>query len=236
MGQTISSVYINVRFLATYINVERCGICNNFNHISHLRCASGVKNAVGTSLLVFCLRMGAVASILRVSIQDFHSCTCFALALLNMSHNMRFPTMWYVRPAKAQTSLRIRAVWSEPLLVAWIFSDSYATYWISFVVSKLNRRLYRLVWVYTCQNATLLKITCRGSYFKMLNSSPIFSHMCYMVSVFTFDLLCVDSNQMASDMPADLKLHCWQTSIVRAHQSKEFEEIKHFPQKVTCEK
>ena len=29
---------------------------------------------------------------------------------------MRFPTMWYVRPAKAQTSLRIRAVGSEPLL------------------------------------------------------------------------------------------------------------------------
>ena len=24
-----------------------------------------------------------------------------------MSHDMRFPTMWYVRPAKAQTSLRI---------------------------------------------------------------------------------------------------------------------------------
>ena len=29
---------------------------------------------------------------------------------LNMSHDMRFPTMLYVRPAKAQTSLRIRAV------------------------------------------------------------------------------------------------------------------------------
>ena len=27
-----------------------------------------------------------------------------------MSRNIRFPTMWYVRPAKAQTSLRIRAV------------------------------------------------------------------------------------------------------------------------------
>ena len=25
----------------------------------------------------------------------------------NMSRDMRFPTMWYVRPAKAQTSLRI---------------------------------------------------------------------------------------------------------------------------------
>ena len=31
---------------------------------------------------------------------------------------MRFPTMWYVRPAKPQISLRIRAARSEPLLVA----------------------------------------------------------------------------------------------------------------------
>ena len=28
----------------------------------------------------------------------------------DLSRDMRFPTMWYVRPAKAQTSLRIRAV------------------------------------------------------------------------------------------------------------------------------
>ena len=32
---------------------------------------------------------------------------------------MRFPTMWYVRPAKPQISLRIRAVSSEPMLVAY---------------------------------------------------------------------------------------------------------------------
>ena len=36
---------------------------------------------------------------------------------------MRFPTMWYVRSAKPQISLRMRAVWSEPLLVAWVFYD-----------------------------------------------------------------------------------------------------------------
>ena len=42
---------------------------------------------------------------------------------LQMSRDMRFPTMWYVRPTKPQTSLRIRAVWSEPLLVAWIFYE-----------------------------------------------------------------------------------------------------------------
>ena len=41
----------------------------------------------------------------------------------HLNQCMRFPTIWYVRPAKAQTSLRIRAVWSEPLLVAWVFYD-----------------------------------------------------------------------------------------------------------------
>ena len=38
-----------------------------------------------------------------------------------MSRDMRYPTIWYVRPPKAQTSLCIRAAWSEPLIVAWIF-------------------------------------------------------------------------------------------------------------------
>ena len=31
-------------------------------------------------------------------------------ALNHLSRDVRFPTMWYVRPAKAQTSQRIRAV------------------------------------------------------------------------------------------------------------------------------
>ena len=34
-----------------------------------------------------------------------------------MSHDNGFPTMWYVRLAKDQNSLRIGAIWSEPLLV-----------------------------------------------------------------------------------------------------------------------
>ena len=36
----------------------------------------------------------------------------------NLSKCMRFPTMWYVQQAKRQIRLRIRGVWSEPLLVA----------------------------------------------------------------------------------------------------------------------
>ena len=35
-----------------------------------------------------------------------------------LSRDMRFPTMWYVRPAKPQIRLHIRAVSSEPLQVA----------------------------------------------------------------------------------------------------------------------
>ena len=50
------------------------------------------------------------------------------LELAQLSQCMRFPTMWYVRPAKAQTSLHIRAVWSELLLV-WVLSYWLNTIW-----------------------------------------------------------------------------------------------------------
>ena len=52
----------------------------------------------------------------------------------------------------------------QPLLVACIFYDYKATDLTAIGVSKLKRRLHRLVWVYTCQNATLLEITFHGSY------------------------------------------------------------------------
>ena len=32
------------------------------------------------------------------------------ISKIDLSRDMRFPTMWYVLPAKAKTSLRIRAV------------------------------------------------------------------------------------------------------------------------------
>ena len=73
---------------------------------------------------------------------------------IHMSRDMTFPTTWYVRPAKPQISLRIRAVWSEPLLVVWLFFYCSATDWTPFQVSKLKGRLHMLVWVCTCQIAT----------------------------------------------------------------------------------
>ena len=68
-----------------------------------------------------------------------------------------------LRPACPYADSYICAVWSEPLLVTWIFYEYLATDRTSFGVSKLKRRLHMLIWVNTCQNATLLEITCHGS-------------------------------------------------------------------------
>ena len=102
----------------------------------------------------------------------FTSTCCLSIMIvmiiINLSHDMGFPTMMHLRPAKAQTSQHIRAVWSEPLLVAWIFYDCKATDRTAFGISNLKRRLHLLVWVYSCQNVTLLEISCRGSYLPVL--------------------------------------------------------------------
>ena len=52
------------------------------------------------SLVVSCRETAGLSALL---------CVLF-LPLSHMSRGMRFATMWYVRPAKAQTSLRIRTV------------------------------------------------------------------------------------------------------------------------------
>ena len=59
----------------------------------------------------------------------------------------------------AHTRSLIRAIACR-LSILWVLS-----YWLNIVWSfKLTRRLHRVVWVYTCQNATLLEITCHGSF------------------------------------------------------------------------
>ena len=55
------------------------------------------------------IRCMVLADFDYASPKDIHRCQIFMLPPYNMSQCMRFPTMWYVGPAKAQTSLRIRA-------------------------------------------------------------------------------------------------------------------------------
>ena len=61
----------------------------------------------------------------------------------------------------AQFAQRLLYSLSEKVNIL-IFYEFKASDRTSFGVSKFKRRLRRLVWVYTCQNATLLEITCRG--------------------------------------------------------------------------
>ena len=74
---------------------------------------------------------------------------------------MRFPTMWYVRPAKPQISLSLIRAFASRLNILLLLG-----YWLNILWSSMPiRRLHRLVRVYTCQNATLLEITCHGSFY-----------------------------------------------------------------------
>ena len=72
--------------------------------------------------------------------------------------------MWYVQPAKVQTSLCIRLSLED--------SKTGGT-------SRLKRRLHRLLSVYTCQNATLLEIFWNNNEYAvelLLYTEPIKKH------------------------------------------------------------
>ena len=74
------------------------------------------------------------------------------------SRKIRFPTCGMC------DQQRLWLVWSYAHPDhAWIFYDSKATDRTAFGVFKLKRRLLRLVWVYACQKATSLEITCHSS-------------------------------------------------------------------------
>ena len=62
-----------------------------------------------------------------------------------MSHLMTKPTKWHVRPAKTQTSLGIRLVWSESSLSAWRKLGSLATLWANSEDSDQTGRMPRLI-------------------------------------------------------------------------------------------
>ena len=55
--------------------------------------------------------------------KEVQQCLVVSYPLIYMGQWTYFPTMRYKRPAKPQISLRICAVWSELLLVAWVLYD-----------------------------------------------------------------------------------------------------------------
>ena len=123
-----------------------------------------------------------------------------------LSRDMRFPTMWYVRPAKAQINQRIRAVWSESLLVCWILYGSLATDWTSFGVSKLKGGRP----VYTCQNATLLEITCDDVATEMEYSMSV-----KLLTEHHLEFLIPKGGCPGSSESTHVKMpHCWKSRVM----------------------
>ena len=74
-----------------------------------------------------------------------------------MGQCMRFPTMWYVRPAKAQISLPLRAVWSLPLLIAWIFYVE-ASLWRNHLIRIYTGLYFSTFWPTSLVGQGLLEI------------------------------------------------------------------------------
>ena len=79
---------------------------------------------------------------------------CSKAIRMHFSRDMRFPTMWYVRPAKPQISLCIRTVWSEPLLAANMTVKLLTQHHLEFLSLAFR--------VYSCQKSTLFEISCRA--------------------------------------------------------------------------
>ena len=70
-----------------------------------------------------------------------------------------------VLPAKTQISLGIRPVWSESsLCTQWVAKDPRFLHADS-EDSDQTGRMPRLIWVFAERTATLLVLSCRGSYY-----------------------------------------------------------------------
>ena len=100
----------------------------------------------------------------------------------------------FMRLAKALLRLRTCAGWSDALLVAHTTFLEISCRG-SFGIFKLKRRLYRLICLYTCQNATLLEVTCRGSYIFLASK-----YSCYRV-LGAPALIWMHTNNRGTDQP-----------------------------------
>ena len=72
----------------------------------------------------------------------------FKSSVIQFSRRTAFLTRLHVRPAKTQTSLRVRAVWSESSLSAWRLFWSLATGRVPCEDSDQTARMRRLIWIF----------------------------------------------------------------------------------------
>ena len=119
-----STVLYHVEWISSY---HRCTWCSTPDQVTIIIAANKRVVVRHTANNESWLLLRLEVLLCSINLQYVLSSKSPSCGIYNMSQCMRFPTMWYVWPAKPQTSLRIRAVWSEPLQVAWIFYDCKAT-------------------------------------------------------------------------------------------------------------
>ena len=86
-----------------------------------------------------------------------------------LSHYLRFSN--YVVCATSKGSVQLEHTHS----LIWAFVSRLNKLWLLNYWHNSNRRLHRLVWVYSYQNTTLLEITCSGSF----ESNPLVLIFCH---------------------------------------------------------
>ena len=82
------------------------------------------------------------------------------------------------------------------------------------IITKLKRRLQKLVWVYTCQNATLLEITCCGSIILFWLSNVI---SVYYINWETHQILPLISTEISSGSSTGFKWYMHKAKCVSGY-------------------
>ena len=98
----------------------------------------------------------------------------------HMGRDMRFPTMWYVRPAKAQTGMRMRTVWDQSHCKSLEYSLTVN------LLTKFHLELLSLTTMgctgssesTLVKNVTLLEITCHGLHKAYINGYDVIITIC----------------------------------------------------------
>ena len=97
-----------------------------------------------------------------------------------------------VNPSKTQISLGIRPVWSESSLSAWRKLGSLATHWAHSIDSDQTGWMPGLIWVFAGRTATLLVLSCRGSFGLLLRSHT------YITNKFTSPVLVMHKTRIVA--------------------------------------
>ena len=101
-----------------------------------------------------------------------------------------------LRPTKTQISMGIRPVWSESSLCAqWVAKDPRCFHAVSEdsdQTGRMPRHPPSLIWVFAGRTATLLFLSCRGSYLKLIGITQKLTKFPNMITLMNWNSTLTD--------------------------------------------